>query len=381
MRLLPVMSALAITALLAAACGNSIYSGVGSSPAATTTSTPGTGKFLYAGNHSAGTISEYQRSSSNGALTSIGSAASGVKKGPVGITTNPNGKFLYVANPGDGLHQFAINQSSGALTSLTGNDGLVAAGDAPQWVAISSGGSGTFAYAPNFNDGSVSQYVVASDGKLQSNGVAASGLLKNPFGAVATSSFLYVSDHGNGTIVSFPINSDGTLATSTASAVDSSSQAARTPVVVILTLDGKFLYASDNTTGFVSVFPAGGSALSSLIQSVQSAASGAVGLALASMSNGNEFLYVANQKANSISRYAVNSSTGILTAAGVVTGSLAFPTGLVVGITGSASFLYVANQTGRSIVKYTINAVNGALSNPASVATGSAPQFLAIPAG
>jgi 6-phosphogluconolactonase len=367
-------------AVLATACGHSIYSLGTDSPIPTATASSGTGGFLYAGNFAAGTISEYQRSQRSGALKLIGRAASGAAMGPAGLTTDPTGNFLYVANPADGLHQFQINRSSGRLTPLTPKRGLVSAGDEPQWVAISSGANGTFAYAANFGDGSISQYVVGTDGKLQTQGAVSSGLLTNPFGAVATSGFLYVADNTNGTIVSFPINSDGTLAAAGASATKSSLQKVRNPVVVILDPTQSFLYVSDQATGYISVFAISGGPLSGLLQSVPSiAAGGAIGLAIASLSNGNEFLYVANPTANSVSVYTVRPS-GKLTAISVAANSLRFPTGLVVGTEGSGAILYVANQTGGSVMRFKIDAGSGLLRAPVTVATGSGPQFLAIPA-
>ncbi|MBV8847378.1 MAG: beta-propeller fold lactonase family protein [Bryobacterales bacterium] len=391
-RLLPAACALALLAALAGAggCGddsvfprasNTPTSTATPTPTATPTSTPDAGAFLYSGNHTAGTISEYDRSQTSGALSSIGTVSGGVANGPVGITTDPAGKFLYLANPGDGLHQFKINLSSGVLTPLTANNGLVKAGDEPQWVAFSSSGTKTFAYATNFDSASISQYVVQSNGELKSNGTATSGLLNQPFGAVATSRFLYVADNANGTMVSFPINSNGTLATGSASTTASSSQSVRNPVVVILDRTSSFVYVSDQTTGYISVFSTSSGALSSFIQSVQSTAlGGAVGLALAQISSSTEFLYSANQSANSISLYIVNTSTGELTPAGLVFTGLSAPTGLAVGTSSSGtSYLYAAEQSGNDIVQFTINSINGSVSNPVTIASGSGPQFLALP--
>src|SRR5438876_2423743 len=98
--MMPALSAIAMTAVLGSACGHSVYSLATSSPVptATATATSGSGGFLYAGNQAAGTISEYQRSQVHGALKPIATAASGATVGPVGLTTDPTGNFLYVAN-------------------------------------------------------------------------------------------------------------------------------------------------------------------------------------------------------------------------------------------------------------------------------------------
>src|SRR5437016_5384032 len=89
-RTLPALSALALT-VLAIACGNSFYSQSSNSPAASPTTTPGSGKLLYGGNYDAGTISEYQRSQTTGALTAAGNVPNGPAKGPVGLAIDPTG--------------------------------------------------------------------------------------------------------------------------------------------------------------------------------------------------------------------------------------------------------------------------------------------------
>ncbi|HKV56078.1 MAG TPA: beta-propeller fold lactonase family protein [Candidatus Binataceae bacterium] len=391
LRMMPALSALAVMAGIGAmatitgSCGRSVFATATStsSATATATGTPGAGAFLYAGNQADGTVSQYKRSQTTGALSAAGTAKAGVARGPVGLTVDPTGTFLYLANPGDGLHQYKINQKTGALAALSSNNGLVKAGNAPQWVALATVGGANFAYATNFNSGSISQYQVESSGKLLSKGSVSSNLLTNPFGAAATGSFLYVSDQGNGSMVSFPINSDGTLNAAQATATASSAQSVRNPVVTLLDPTASFLYVSDMTTGFVSVFLTGGGALPAFAQSVQSTTlGGAVGLAIASIPGGNEYLYVANQTANSISLYIVNSSTGLLTSAGLVFTSLALPTGLAVGTSsagGAGPFLYVADQNAAEVIQFTINTINGSLSNPVSIASGNGPQFLAIP--
>jgi 6-phosphogluconolactonase len=256
---------------------------------------------------------------------------------------------------------------------------LVTAGKQPEWVAISSGGSGTFAYAPNFGDGSISQYTIGSDGKLQAAGVANSALLTNPFSAAAAGSFLYVSDYGNGTIVSFPINQDGTLAAASASSTDSSSQSTRNPYAMLLDPNQNFVYVSDKTTGYVSVFATAGGALSGFIQSVAPIVqSGAAGIAIASLSNGHEFLYAANSAANSISLYRV-SGAGELTPVAIVAQTPSSPAGLVVGTGDSGRFLYAASRDRATITRFAITSATGLLGAPEAVGTGNGPLFLIIP--
>jgi 6-phosphogluconolactonase len=358
---------------LAGACGHGIFSEASSSATATTAPTVGTGEFLYVTNNGDGTVSEYTRAQSNGVLTRVGTATAGATGGPLGITAAPSGNFVYVANSADSLHQFSINLSTGKLAHLGANNGTVPAGTAPQWVAVVP--SGSFAYATNLNSPSISQYAIASNGALTAKGANTSLLLTHPYGAIATNSFLYVSDNGNGSLLSFAINANGTLGS--VASTPSSSSTVRSPGQVIIDSGNQFVYVSDLQTGNVSFFTTSGGPLT-LTQTILPTVPGspANGLALAAPSSGSEFLYVAQQTAGSITLYTVNTLTGVLTGPTLAWSSISSPTGLAVDPSGS--FLYVTSNSSAAITEFTISAINGSLTNPLTVATGKNPEFIAI---
>jgi 6-phosphogluconolactonase (cycloisomerase 2 family) len=379
-RLAPICVSLAIMAAIAGACGRSLYSTANSSPTATATGTPGTGAFLFSTNFGDGTVSQFKRSQNTGALTANGTAkagATGSNGGPFGLTAN--GNFLYVANTLDGVHQFKIDQSSGKLSPIGGNGGLVKTGNGPQWVAISSGGSnGAFAYVMNSSGGSISRYIVQSGGTLKSNGTTTSPLLRSPYAAIATSTFLYVTDSANGTVVSFPINSDGTLGTPTPASTNSSGTPSPGPIVI--DPSGQFVYVGDLQNGFVSQLDVVSSGLQFVaIYLGPSTASPVAGLAIAqpSTGSGNFFLYASNQTPGTLSFYLGSSLDGSLATLATAATGLSGPTGI--NIDGTNSFLYVANSTANSITQFAISASTGVLSNPIASQTGSVPQYIAIP--
>lgn len=379
-RILPILSSILVMAALGGSCGDSIFPKVTSSPAATTTPTPGIGAFVYLTNFNDAKVSKFSRNRTTGALGTPTTVKAGAIQGPIGLAVAPSGNALYVANAADNkLHEFGINSTSGTLSPI--GSGVIAAGSAPRMVAINP--SGSFAYATNFLGGSISEYLVnTATGALGANGAVTFGVTQ-PYGAIATDSFLYVSDTSLGAILSYAINSDGTLAVPPSS-IPSVTVGIGTPGPMAIDPTAQFVFVSDITQGVVSVFRAGGGALTFVSSAVTSApGTPAMGLAYVTTPSSNNFVYVANQTAvpNSVSIFSFNSTLGTLTLLGAVTtGSK--PTGVAANPSGN--FLYVTNQGDGTVTQFTINPTSGALTLPVTVNTEnpanptSAPLFIAI---
>ena len=93
------------------------------------------------------------------------------------------------------------------------------------------------------------------------------------------------------------------------------------------------------------------------------------------MTPNEHYAYIANSGDNTLSQYAVNSTTGYLTALSpsvVSTGSA--PAGVVVDNTGR--FVYVTNSGGTSISMYTINSSSGVLTANSTVSMGGNSQYI-----
>jgi len=369
-----------VMAALGGSCGRSIFPKVTASPAASVTPTPGAGAFVYLTNFNDAKVSKFGRNRTTGALGTPTTVKAGAIQGPIGLAVAPSGNALYVANAADNkIHEFGINSSSGGLSPI--GLGAIGAGTAPRQVAITP--SGSFAYATNFLGGSISEYnITAATGALGANGTVTNGVTQ-PYGAVATNSFLYVSDTNAGAMLSYAINSDGTL-TVPPSAVPSGTTLTRTPGPVIIDPTLQFVFVSDITQGSVSVFRAGGGALTFVISALTSApGTPAMGLAYVTTPSSRNFLYVANQTAvpNSVSIFSFNSTLGTLTLLGAVTTGPK-PTGVAADPSGS--FLYVTNQGDGTVTTFTIDSTTGALTSPATVNTenpanlNSAPLFIAV---
>jgi 6-phosphogluconolactonase (cycloisomerase 2 family) len=239
-----------------------------------------------------------------------------------------------------------------------------------------------FAFVANFGDGSITPYTVnTTTGALTANGSAfSSNLLSSPTAAVASNSFLYVTDNTKGTIVSFPIGASGTLSPGTATGLSAVTPPIPSPGVVIMDPTGKFVYVTDQNFGTVYYLTVGAGILT-LASAYSASTAGEGGLAIGTTSLGNEFLFVANQllPTPSISVFLVNGDGSLTGPTQFPDLSLKLPTGLMVDPTGS--FLYAANQGNGTISGFAINATTGALGAGVPFATesaGSRPLFLAI---
>ena len=183
------------------------------------------GKYAYVADHGNGapngmTIHQYAVDSTTGALTSLNPATVPTAfPSPGGIAVDPTSAYAYLSNiNGKSVSEFAIG-AGGALASL--NPASVAAGIEPVYLAFDP--TGRYAYEANYTldlssaPGTVSQYTVGTGGQLTSMAtptvVAGNGpawIAFDPFGKYA-----YVTNIGNGTqpgtVSEYAIGADGAL--------------------------------------------------------------------------------------------------------------------------------------------------------------------------
>src|SRR5262249_8016287 len=89
-------------------------------------------RFVYVGNGTSNNISMYTINTPTGALTSIGTVATGA--GP-SVTVDPSGRFAYSANlRSNNISMFSINSATGVLTQTT--PATVSTGIGPRAVAV-----------------------------------------------------------------------------------------------------------------------------------------------------------------------------------------------------------------------------------------------------
>lgn len=361
LRIVPAIAAMTIWIGLIGACGRSPWSVSNNpTPTPTITTSPTTGTFLYSSNFGDGRVARFTRNLTTGGLSFTGSTAAGAVNGPAAMANGLSAKILYVTNSAttaNDVFQFKINSTSGALTAIASP---VAAGKSPLWIAVTP--NVQFAFVTNSADGTISQYTVnTTTGELTANGTFTSNLLSSPFAAVASNTFLYVTDSTKGTVVSFPISTTGTLSGGTPTTIPVASPK---PGPIIMNSTGQFVYVTDSATGLVYFFTINPLGVLVFNQSQASTTVSAAGLVLTTTPLGVQLLFVSNPSVPSISIFIVGS-TGQLTFSSPATDpSLDLPAGMVADPLGN--WLYVANEGNGTITQFTISTATG---TPALIAT------------
>jgi len=163
------------------------------------------GQFVYVTNNIDSTISGYAVSTS-GALTPIpGSPFPSAGLDPLGVTVDPRGKFLYVADAmANSISAYQIDASSGVLTTA----GSTPAGSFPDSVSVDP--TGNFLFASNSSQSSsVSVYSIdGSTGLLSPLFTSTGSGVSDPYFVAAdpSGSRLYVGNGSPSEILGFRLN-------------------------------------------------------------------------------------------------------------------------------------------------------------------------------
>jgi 6-phosphogluconolactonase (cycloisomerase 2 family) len=265
----------------------------------------------------------------NCAVTSGSGSSATANVTAVAVVCTNRPQYAYVVNEGnDTVSQYAIDPS-GALSPLS--VAAVATGHEPQSVTVDP--SNQYVYVTNLADNTISQYVIQADGTLAPNTPATVATGRGPW-AIAISpsgAWAYVVNSVDNTISQFSINTSGALVVAAIAPVATGIE----PWNVTLSPNGKYVYVANHGS-----LPPGGM---------------------------------------TISQYAVDASTGALTALNPATLSTAFPYPGGITVDPTSAYAYLSNINGDTVSEYGIGA-DGTLSslNPASVATGTEPVFLAF---
>jgi 6-phosphogluconolactonase len=244
---------------------------------------------------------------------------------PTQLAVNEAGTYLYVVEtyqpnfstniPGPGaLVVFPINANGqlGATSSLCqtvpdGTNAFFPLGDNPVAVNVLAGGS--FVYAVNESDATVSALQVGSNGVLSSIGVFKVGTAPNAIASDPTGKFLYVTDGASNQMYGFQVQSGGSLVMMPAP------------------------FKTDNLPDAVAVDPLG------------------------------IYVYVANYNGNDVNAYTIDQSTGNATP---VSGSPTYAVGtgpLCILIEPSEGrYIYTANFLSNTVSGLALNPATGALS-------------------
>jgi 6-phosphogluconolactonase (cycloisomerase 2 family) len=332
------------------------------------------GRFAYVANEGCpdafdGSVSMYTIDPSSGLLTSVGQPVTSGDFGADSLAVDPSGKFVYVANWGEGdtagsVSMYTINPDSGALT-LTGTIAAPCApppspgGCSPWSLAVHP--SGKFVYVANeggFSPTSVSMYAInAATGGLSLIGTLAAGGRAVWVAVDPSGKFAYVADGGDNSdgskgvnISMYEIDPTGIL-TSTGSITAGSS-----PSSIVIHPSGKFAYVNTNPND-ISMYSI--NATTGALTSIGTLAGGTLSVIHPS----GKFAYGTNSSSASI--YTIDGTTGVLTFAGTTgAGSTSVP----IAIHPSGKFAYGFGGS-NSVSIYSIDAATGVLTLIGTVGT------------
>ena len=280
------------------------------------------GKFAYVtnsgdvydyGDGADGNVAMYTIDATTGALTSTGTI-NGNCPGlclPSSVVVDPSGKFAYLTTGSEtfgsagSVLMYTINATTGALTPM----GTIATGTDPVSVALDP--AGKFAYVTNSNSNDVSMYTInATTGALTSTGTIATGADPVSVAVDPAGKFAYVTNCDSNDVSMYTIDattgaltSTGTIATGT------------NPVSVAVDPTGKFAYVTNSASNDVSMYTI--NATTGALTSTGMIATGTVPVSVA-VDPAGKFAYVTNSASNDVSIYSIDAATGALTLIGTI---------------------------------------------------------------
>jgi 6-phosphogluconolactonase len=336
--------------------------------------------YVYATIPVANQIIVYREDPNSGVLTQISGSPYTVGEGAISLVLHPSGKFLYVANPGQGGTQendislFTI-ASNGALTEVLPRASVAPNASQPHLLVMDP--AGAFLYVMNAGSSNISVFSIASSGVLTqvANSPFAIGALPLNMQLTPSGNFLYVSlvSQSNGLIEGFSVTGGqltplGTTSTNGAN-----------PYGLAINGSGTYLYAANSgTSNSIAVFTIASSGALAQVQGSPIANGYTNPIAMIFDPSG-KYLYVANQGSSNVAAYSITSS-GLPAALTTSTTTNAFatessPSFLVADPTGK--YLLVGNQgAGAGIQAFGVS--SGSLNALSTYGVGNTPSSIAV---
>jgi 6-phosphogluconolactonase (cycloisomerase 2 family) len=401
-------------------------------PSAATGTTPAAvavdplGRYVYVANSGSDNVSGYAIQPLTGNLTPLAGSPFATGDSPLSLALDPSGGFLYVANAGssDSIAAYAVHPSTGALTPIAGSP--YAAGSDPGHVALTANGGAV--YTANATGSSISVYSRnTATGVLSAGAAVPTGTAPVAVGIDPAGAYLYSVNVGDTELRAYSIGALGALTAvapyevrlrssprAIAFAPSPANAAYATDALYAANFNGSDLnqFAVDASTGSLTALapPTVATALAPNSVSVHptadylyvthfntpsvgveghalSVSGAAVSIGVQSTLSGNfatlldpsgRFAYLTGGAVpGRVTPFAINPATGALTAGTNATAG-DVPRGGAVHPNGK--WLYVANQLSSTVSQFQIDPSVGALTalTPATVATGAAPQSIAI---
>jgi 6-phosphogluconolactonase len=327
--------------------------------------------YVYAAVPAASQLAVFREDPFSGVLTQLSQSPYPVGSGAQSVVIHPSGKFLYVANSGQGENDVSLFDigSDGTVSEVSPRTSV---GTLPFLLAMDSAGS--YLYVANALSNNISVFSIdASQGTL-------SPVTGSPFSINLSPKNMQLAPSGKFLYVSAPSQPTGVVAVFSVNAgvlslVGFTLTADNNPSGLAIDPSGSFLYTANATASSISIYSIASTGL--LTQVPQSPLGDTFQHPVALIVDPTgKFLYVANQGSNNISTYSITSGTGFPVA---ITdspfGSESQPSFLVADPNGK--YLYVGNQTGSAGIQ-AFGVSSGSLNSIATYSVGNSPTSIAV---
>ena len=322
---------------------------------------------MYVGSYTAGTskgIYAWTFDSKDGSLTSLGLMAETPQ--PAHLWIAPNGKTLYTVNweTAGGVSAYHIDGKTGALNFLNKTSSH---GAQPNQVVVDP--SGRVAVTVNYTNGSLAAYRLEPDGKLgeafyvdQHTGKPLSpkqpGPKQHGIQFSKDNKFMYIADLGLDRVYSYHFDAAAPAITPCAPPYVVT-HAGSGPRRIQMSPDGKFLYVDHETDSEVGVYTIDGCSLKQIqvIGTVPEEAKAKNTTAELVISADGKFLYIGNRGHDSVSVFAIDRKTGMLTLKENVPSGGRTPRNVRIDPTGN--WFFAANESGGNVSEFKVDKSSG----------------------
>ena len=314
-------------------------------------------------NYLSNSLSILRANATTGALTLLGSVATGAN--PYAVAVSPNGLYAYVGNlTGGFISAYTIDRTNGTLAPIPSGSRV---SNSPYSIAVDP--LGRFLWVANYGSNTVSAFAIGQDGALAAVGAPlATGALPRSVAVHPNGNFVYVAGESSYSIAVYAVNAatgaltlrPGTVANSVLS-----------PNAMVMHPNGTLAYVADGGSGAVAAFNVNASTGVLSVKGYFNTGSGTNAVAL---HPSGQFLYASTS--SGVMLFAV-TATGSLNVVGAATPAGTVPKGLA--LDGAGTHLYVTDLASGTVSAFAIDAATGALSPlGAALATGSQPSGVAI---
>ena len=344
------------------------------------------------GNNNPVGLSVFRFDPATGALTPVQQVKSA---NPSFVALDPSHRFLYVINEIDdyqgqktgSAEAYSIDPNTGMLTLLNRQS---VGGPIP--AHLTTDPDGKFLVVANYIGGNFVVLPIAADGRLDpvSNQVVEHGSGPNkqrqeaPHPHIVTydpaGKHIAAADLGIDKVMTFRLDNGRLERVSEASVAPGAG-----PRHIAFRLDGKVMYVTNELNATVTAFaydPATGT-IGKELQTISTEPAGYDGphsTAEIAVHPSGKFLYVSNRGYNSIIGYRIDPATGMLSVIGHAKEGVSYPRNFAIDPGGK--WLYVANQKGDTIVQFEVDQESGALKPTGQVAASITPVVMVFrPAG